>query len=246
MFQLNRVRSIAANGENYLYPDVESMPLKDRLIDAGIDLKDKKTVKLLLSLIPLDVLLMNKRINNIVCHRIKNRERTQHFKHLSTFALANLHSALLMDKDLFNSVAQVPGSPLRGLSVTQISVLCGAYVHLKLNDTVFTAQNIVLWSGLKLVNTKTAIYSLVNLGYLQSPNYGNIFKQSGKVPVNKAQAFYSITVEGNKVLKDYFKIFIERFEKITASSWDIPLLEIIKGESDFIESTGKVYKNKRT
>lgn len=245
MYQVIRTRKAIANGENFLYPDITAISLFERLYDCGIDIKNPKVVKALLSLLTLEQILSSPRINKIVEHRAKSRQRTHHFKNLNDFALANMHTVLLMDKRLFDSVAQLPNSPLRGLTSVQVSALCGAWIHLKLHDIVFTASNLMLWVGCSLKTCKDAIYLLVNLGYLQSHDYKEVFARSGKLPANKLSAYYSISHEGEKVLKAYFKVFIAKFEKLTKESWDIPLLEMIKGDSDFVESTGKKIYNKK-
>ncbi len=223
----------------------EALAINEGLKSLNIDLNDYQTRLNVLSLFTVEWLMESQRISNIVSQRVNTRRKTHYYKKLNDFTLANIHTVLLMDKRLFESVAQLPNSPLRGLTSVQVSVLCGAWVHLKLNDVVFTASNLMLWVGCSLKTCKDAIYLLVNLGYLQTNDYNQVFKLSGKLPVNKNSAYYSISVEGERVLKDYFKIFIAKFEKMTKESWDVPLLEMLKGDTDFVESTGKkIYNNK--
>ncbi len=241
MYEIKRI--IKPSNERFIKE--RAIILSERLNALRIDLNDQQTLEDICSLVTIEKLLNVKRINNIVTQRIQNRIKTQYVRNLTDFTLANMHTVMLMDRRLFESVAQLPNSPLRGLTSVQVSVLCGAWVHLKLNDVVFTASNLMLWVGCSLKTCKDAIYLLVNLGYLQTNDYNQVFKLSGKLPVNKNSAYYSISVEGERVLKDYFKIFIAKFEKMTKESWVVPLLEMLKGDTDFVESTGKKIYNKK-
>lgn len=200
-----------------------------KAIFKDFDFSNKDNIKHLLELMPVDKIIQDRRIYNIVAVRVKNRQHTQEFKSYSNNVLALIHSGALISKELFNSIGQLPSSPLRGLSSLQISVLIGAWLHQQLNERVFTAHNLIAW-GSNLRESREAIYLLVRLGYVQKLDYNEVFKYSKKLQGNRNRGYYILTKEGERALKVYFKLFAKRLEKITGQSWDVPLLKIIKEE----------------
>ena len=111
----------------------------------------------------------------------------------------------------------------------QISTLVGCWLHLKLNDRVFTAHNLTLW-GCSLRECRENVYLFVRLGFVQKLDYNEVFKYTKKLQGNRNRGYYMLTREGERALKGYFKLFIKRLEKLTGESWDIPLLKIIREE----------------
>jgi hypothetical protein len=102
-------------------------------------------------------------------------------------------------------------------------------MHQVLHERVFTIYNLVAW-GSNLRESRDAVYMLERLGYLQKLDYKEIFKYTKKLQGNRNRNYYILTKEGERALKDYFKLFAKRLEKITGHSWDVPLLKIIKQE----------------
>lgn len=229
MYHVTRLRAIDVKGLNCVKHSISALSIADQLKGLNIDLKDSKVVKDLLSLIPIEDLLNDARINNIVAWRVKKRQSTQEFKHYSENVLSLIHSGALISRELFNSIGQLPSSPLRGLSSLQISILVGAWLHQKLNERVFTANNLIAW-GSNLRECREGIYLFQRLGYVQKLDYKEVFKYSKKLQGNRNRGYYILTREGERALKDYFKLFAKRLEKILGQSWDVPLLKIIKEE----------------
>lgn len=229
MYSVTRIQAKDVKGLNYIKPTVDALTLSDRLKGANIDLNDSKVIKCIISLIPIEDLLNDARINNIVAWRVKKRQSTQEFKYYSENVLSLIHSGALISRELFNSIGQLPASPLRGLSSLQISILVGAWLHQKLNERVFTAHNLIAW-GSNLRECREGIYLFQRLGYVQKLDYKEVFKYSKKLQGNRNRGYYILTREGERALKDYFKLFAKRLEKILGQSWDVPLLKIIKEE----------------
>lgn len=71
MYSVTRIQAKDVKGLNYIKPTVEALTLSDRLKGANIDLKDSKVIKCIISLIPIEDLLNDARINNIVAWRVK-------------------------------------------------------------------------------------------------------------------------------------------------------------------------------
>lgn len=200
-----------------------------KAIFKDFDFEDKDNIHYILQLLPIDKVIADTRIQNILCIRMRNRQKTQDFKFYNDTILGLIHSGALISKDLFNSIGQLPGSPLRGLNPLQISTLVGCWLHLKLNDRVFTAHNLTLW-GCSLRECRENIYLFVRLGFVQKLDYSEVFKYTKKLQGNRNRGYYMLTREGERALKGYFKLFIKRLEKLTGESWDIPLLKIIREE----------------
>jgi len=200
-----------------------------KVLFKDFDFSDKDNIKHLLELMPIDKVIQDRRIYNIVAVRVKNRQYTKEFKYYSENVLSLIHSGALISKDLFNSIGQLPASPLRGLSNLQISILVGAWLHQKLNERIFTAHNLIAW-GSNLRECREGIYLFQRLGYVQKLDYKEVFKYSKKLQGNRNRGYYILTREGERALKDYFKLFAKRLEKILGQSWDVPLLKIIKEE----------------
>ena len=229
MYAIKRVNKPFLEGlkfESNAYPISEGAK-SVKVLFKDFDFSNKENVKHLLELMPIDKIIQDRRIYNIVAWRVKNRQKSQEYKFYNDLILGLIHSGALISKDLFNSIGQLPGSPLRGLSPLQISTLVGAWLHLKLNDKVFTAHNLIAW-GCSLRECRENIYLFVRLGFVMKCDYNETFKITKKMQGNRSRGYYILTHEGERALKGYFKLFIKRLEKLTGQSWDIPLLKIIK------------------
>ncbi len=195
----------------------------------GIDFNSVDVVNYLIKCIPLPLLVHNKRIENIYTVRVnkyKANYKPAAIRVNTDYLAIGLLSAIIYP-GIIKQALRVPG--LGALGEIQIKCLIGAWLHSKINSTVFCRENILIFDlpvHARIVNH--ALKELVSIGLLVYVEGVEVHKLTGKFARPNKRLYYKISHSGNVMLKKFFDLYLKEFERLTGEFWDIPLVEKLK------------------
>lgn len=206
-------------------PSFES--LDNELIN--VDFKDLDTCLHIMSKIEGHILKFEPRLSNIINEQAKRtlRRITEHYK----FREAKI---LLISGGLFNSLVMdtilaLPVSPLRGFSELQLHCLLTGYVVTHSKDIkVFSVHNIVKFKQYPDYHISVGLHELYELGILDKLTDIDVNKLTGKflnrTGSKKKAAYFTLSRQGNAILKDFFAVYEKIYEKIRGEQFKNDLL----------------------